>query len=71
MALCQVMQSDFTDGWGRRDDRGTELYSDDDLRYGILWAETHLAEGLTREPMKGYDLAAFAAWCRKKLEAVA
>jgi hypothetical protein len=62
------MQLDFTDGTGRHDDEtGAELYSDRDLRYGILWAESYLAEGLTREPMKGYSLRAFGRWCREKL----
>jgi len=65
--LCPVMQMDFTDGTGRYDDRGGLLYSDADLRYGVLWAETHLAEGIASEPMKGYDLRAFGGWCRMKL----
>ncbi len=66
--LCQVMQMDFTDGTGRYDDRGAELYSDADLRYGILWAESYQHEGLTCEPMKGYSLSAFARWCRRNLK---
>lgn len=65
--LCPVMQMDFTDGTGRYDDRGAELYSDSDLRYGILWAESHLADGHTHEPMKKFDLAAFGRWCKEKL----
>ena len=64
--LCPVMQLDFTDGTGRYDDRGAELYSDNDLRYGILWADSYLADGYTREPMKGFDLKAFRAWCLRR-----
>jgi hypothetical protein len=61
------MQMDFTDDIGRYDERGAELYSDDDLHYGILWAEHYIAEGLTLEPMMGYDLAAFGRWCAEQL----
>lgn len=67
MSLCQVMQLDFTDDVGRYDEAGAPRYSDEDLRYGVLWAESYLEEGLTREPMKGYDLVDFAIWCRAKL----
>jgi hypothetical protein len=61
------MQLDFTDGTGRYDEVGAERYSDEDLRYGMLWSESHLADGFTKEPMKGFDLKAFGEWCRKKL----
>lgn len=66
--LCPVMQLDFTDGVGRHDEVGAERYSDDDLRYGILWAETYLDDGYKNEPMKGYNLKAFAKWCEMKLK---
>ena len=68
--LCPVMQMDFTDNTGRYDDRGVELYSDEDLRYGVLWATSYLADGFTHEPMKGYDLIAFGRWCQEKLDSV-
>lgn len=68
--LCPVMQLDFTDNTGRYDDEtGVELYSDEDLRYGVLWAESYITEGLVREPMKSFDLAAFGEWCKKSLRA--
>jgi len=65
--LCPLMQLDFTDGVGRYDEVGLARYSNSDLHYGILWAEAHLTEGIKREPMKGFDLAAFAEWCKEKL----
>jgi len=63
------MQLDFMEGTGRFDEAGAERYDDRDLRYGVLWAETYIADGLTHEPMAGFDLAAFAAWCKEKLAA--
>lgn len=66
--LCPVMQLDFTDGVGRYDETGRERYDDHDLQYGIMWAESYLAEGRTVEPMMDYDLKEFAAWCAKKLD---
>ncbi len=66
--LCPLMQLDFTDGTGRFDEAGAERYGANDLNYGIVWAETYLAEGYTHEPMKGFDLAAFKAWCKKGLK---
>ena len=66
--LCPVMQMDFTDGVDRYDDEtGAERYSNRDLHYGIAWADSHLAEGIAVEPMKGYDLAAFRRWCEEQL----
>lgn len=65
--LCPVMQMDFTDGVGRYDEAGCERYSDADLKYGILWADSYLADGYTKEPMKSYDLVEFRRWCVKKL----
>lgn len=62
------MQLDFTDATGRYDEAGGERYSDNDLRYGMMWAAHHLAEGFTLEPMKGYDLRAFGEWCRAKIQ---
>lgn len=62
------MQLDFTAATGRYDETGAERYDDRDLRYGIMWAEHHLAEGHTREPMAGFDLAAFKLWCQEKLK---
>lgn len=70
MGLCQVMQLDFTTGGdvGRYDtETGKELYSDSDLRYGIIWADSYIADGYTTEPMEGYDLVAFRQWCLEKL----
>lgn len=66
--LCPLMQLDFTDATGRYDEAGEERYSDNDLRYGVMWAEHHLAEGIEAEPMKGFDLRAFGAWCRRLLQ---
>jgi hypothetical protein len=67
--LCPLMQLDFTDNTGRYDEAGGERYDDNDLRYGVLWAETYLDDGLTHEPMAGFDLRAFGTWCKAKLEA--
>ena len=67
--LCPLMQLDFTDGTGRYDEACGERYSVNDLAYGIAWADNYLAEGYSREPMKGYDLKAFRNWCRTKLSA--
>lgn len=69
MAICQVMIADFMHGWNcRYDDRGTELYSDDDLHTGLQYADNLIEfEGLTHEPLHGYDLVDFKRWCKRKL----
>lgn len=67
MTLCALLQLDFTDGCGRLDEAGAERYAGRDLWYGVMWADCYMADGYTHEPMKGYDLAAFRAWCLAKL----
>lgn len=68
MSLCWLMQSDFLHGTGRYEpDTGEELYSNADLEYGRQYALDYLAEGITKEPLYGYDLAKFARWCEEKL----
>lgn len=68
MSLCRVAQMDFQYGWGRYDDRGVELYDDNDLHDLIVFAADHLANGTTHEPLYHYDLAAFKQWCEIKLK---
>lgn len=71
MTLCALMQLDFTDRVGRYDEGGQKRYDDGDLRFGIAYAEHYLEEGHVVEPMKGYDLRAFAVWCAEQLECAA
>lgn len=66
MALCCIMQTDFMYGWGRYDEAGLEGYSDRDLDYGAVYAADHIAIGIFEEPMYGYDLRAFKAWCEQQ-----
>lgn len=68
--LCPLMQLDFMDGTGRFDEAGAERYTDDDLRYGIMWAEHYIADGYKNEPMAGFDLEAFRKWCTSSLPKV-
>lgn len=68
MSLCQIMQDDFMYGWGRYDDHGREGYSDRDLAYGIQYAQDYLDQGVTREPLRKFDLEQFRDWCRSQLK---
>lgn len=69
MSLCRLMQLDFQYGTGDTDPVLNErLYTEYDLRYGISFASDYLREGVRREPLYGYSLWRFRAWCRKKLE---
>ena len=61
--LCRLMQWDFMEGTGRYDEDGAELYSVRDLEYGAQYASDYLAEGITKEPMMGFDLEQFREWC--------
>ena len=68
MSLCSLMVLDFRKGWGRHcEETGKELYSDSDLRFGIVYAEGLIEEGYTHEPFHGYDLREFVEWAREKL----
>lgn len=67
MSLCSVMQSDFKHGTGRYDERGAELYSERDLRFGYDYASGYLEEGETVDLIGGFDLRAFRDWCAAKL----
>jgi hypothetical protein len=69
VSLCRLMQFDFTHGTGRYDERGNELYSDNDLRFGIAYATDYLAEGITRDEFGGFDFEPFRRWCLSKFEA--
>lgn len=71
MSLCWLMQSDFLHGTGDTDPVLKErLYSEYDLRYGIGYATDYLNAGVRREPLYGYSLYRFRAWCRRKLAAL-
>jgi len=67
MSLCQVMRQDFIYGTGRYDERGTELYTNEDLKFGLAFARAYIDEGDTTDAF-GMPLAAFAAWCEAKLD---
>lgn len=60
------MTGSFMYGWPRRDERGTELYSDQDLRFGIDFALGYMSEGDTHD-VKGMPLKEFAEWCARQL----
>ena len=68
MSLCNIMQDDFMYGWGRYDGE-LEGYSDNDLRYGIQYAEDYLRIGVSKEPLRHFDLQAFKRWCSMQLKA--
>ena len=67
MSLCCLMVYDFKEQWGRFNEHGKELYSDRDLRFGIMYAEGFLERSITHEPFHKYDLKAFIAWAKEKL----
>ena len=67
MSLCKIMQLDFTDGTGRYDDDGSEMYSDSDLAFGIDYAEGWLAQGYTYDKIGRFDLVRFRDWCESQL----
>lgn len=71
MSLCRLMQMDFQFGTGDTDPVLKErLYTEYDLLYGIGFATDYLNIGVRREPLYGYSLWRFRAWCRKKLAAL-
>lgn len=69
MSICQVMIGNFMGDAGtpRYDERGRELYDNEDLRFGREYAQLLLAEGEMKEPFHGYDLLEFVGWCNRQL----
>lgn len=65
--VCRLLQSDFTDGTGRYDEYGEELYDEYNLECAAVYAEDYLEVGIKRDPLYGFSLAGFAAFCRAKL----
>lgn len=61
------MQMDFKHQTGRRDDLGNELYSDNDLAFGIVYAEGWMEEGEQRDLIGDFDLSEFRDWCASQL----
>ena len=71
MSLCRLMQMDFQFGTGDTDPVLKEkLYTEYDLLYGFQFADDYLRIGVRREPLYGYSLWKFRAWCRRKLAAL-
>lgn len=69
MALCRLTVLDFTDGTGQFND-GMQLYDAYDLEVGAGYARDLLGEGHTVDPVDGFDLAGYAAWCERRLKEV-
>ena len=61
MTLCRLMCLDFMEQIGPDD------YSVADLEEGAAYAKWLLSDGFVTEPFYRFDLAAFLAWCMRRL----
>lgn len=67
MSICRVAMMAYMWGDVERGQSPRQLYSDDDLRDLIHYADDLMAEGYTHEPMDNFDLLGFREWCKKEL----
>ena len=69
MSLCRLMVLDYLKQTGRFDGQD-ERYDDDDLGFGINYAQGLIEDGYITEPFYNFNLKEFIKWCKNKIDKI-